>query len=74
MIAAEQVIINDCTKLPASSIVQADLLKQRGKSDKVFSAGDEVVVALDCAAHTLRLWSPMATVQYVIQMQQRSGC
>jgi len=67
--AAGQVIINDYTKLPASSIIQADLFKQRGDYDKVFRAGDEVVVVLDCTAHTLRLQSP--TVQHVIPIQQQ---
>jgi len=56
------------TELPAS-IIQADLLKQREKWDKVFHAGDEVVVVLDCTAHTLRLRSP--TVQHVIPIQQQ---
>jgi len=67
--AAGQRIINNYTKLPASSIIQADLLKQRGDYDKVFRAGDEVVVVLDCTAHTLRLQSP--TVQHVIPIQQQ---
>jgi len=67
--AAGQCIITDYTKLPASSIIQADLLKQRGDRDKVFRAGDEVVVVLDCTAHTLRLQSP--TVQHVIPIQQQ---
>jgi len=67
--AAGQCIINNYTKLPASSIVQADLLKQRGADDKVFRAGDEVVVVLDCTAHTLMLQSP--TVQHVIPIQQQ---
>jgi len=66
---AGQLIIDDCSNLPASSILQADLFKQRGNSDKVFRAGDEVVVVLDCTAHTLRLQSP--TVQHVIPIQQR---
>jgi len=67
--AAGQKIIDDYTKLPASSIIQADLLKQREERDKVFRAGDEVVVVLDCTAHTLRLQSP--TVQHVIPIQQQ---
>jgi len=67
--AAGQQIIRDFTKLPASSIIQADLFKQREDRDKVFRAGDEVVVVLDCTAHTLRLQSP--TVQYVIPIQQQ---
>jgi len=67
--AAGQCIIDDYTELPASSIIQADLLKQREDRDKVFRAGDEVVVVLDCTAHTLRLQSP--TVQHVIPIQQQ---
>jgi len=67
--AAGQRIINDYTKLPASSIMQADLFKQLERYDKVFRAGDEVVVVLDCTAHTLRLQSP--TVQHVIPIQQQ---
>jgi len=69
VIAAGQMIIDDYTKLPASSIVQADLLKHREVWDKVFRAGDEVVLVLDCTAHTLRLQSP--TVQHVIPIQQQ---
>jgi len=67
--AAGQRIINNYTELPASSIIQADLLKQREDWDKVFRAGDEVVVVLDCTAHTLKLQSP--TVQHVIPIQQQ---
>jgi len=67
--AAGQRIISDYTKLPASSIIQADLFKQREHYDKVFSASDEVVVVLDCTAHTLRLQSPI--VQHVIPIQQQ---
>jgi len=68
VIAAGLIIISDYTKLPAS-IIQADLFKQRERYDKVFRAGDEVVVVLDCTAHTLRLQSP--TVQHVIPIQQQ---
>jgi len=63
--------------LPASSIIQPDLFKQRG-GDKAFTAADEVVVTLDCSAHTLRLQSP--TVDHTISMLQQhhnpqsSGC
>jgi len=67
--AAGQRNIDDYTKLPASSITQADLFKQREVNDKVFRAGDEVVVVLDCTAHTLRLQSP--TVLHVIPIQQQ---
>jgi len=67
--AAGQLIIDGDTKLPASSIIQADLLKQREDMDKVFCSGDEVVVVLDCTAHTLMLQSP--TVQHVIPIQQQ---
>jgi len=55
--------------LPASSIIQPDLFKQRGDEDKVFAAGDEVVVTLDCSAHTLRLQSP--TVDHTISIRQQ---
>jgi len=68
VIAAGQRIIDDYTDLPASCIIQADLFKQREKYDKMFGAGDEVVVVLDCTAHILRLQSP--TVQHVIPIQQ----
>jgi len=67
--AAGQKIINDYTNLPASSIIQADMLKQRETWDKVFRAGDEVVVVLDCTAHTVRLQTP--TVQHVIPIHQQ---
>ena len=69
VIAAGHMVISDYTKLPASSIMQADLFKQRADYDKVFCEGDEVLVVLDCTAHTLRLQSP--TVQHVIPIQQR---
>jgi len=69
VIAVGQWIIYNYTKLPASSIIQADLLKQREVWDTVFRAGDEVVVVLDCTAHMLRLQSP--TVQHVIPIQQQ---
>jgi len=55
--------------LQASSIIQPDLFKQRGGADKVFTAGDEVVVTLDCSAHTLRLQSP--TVDHTISILQQ---
>jgi len=55
--------------LPASSIIQPDLFKQRGGYDKVFAGGDEVVVTLDCSAHTLRLQSP--TVDHSISILQQ---
>jgi len=67
--AAGKRIISDCNALPASSIVRADLFRQRAAHDKVFRVGDEVVVVLDCTAHTLRLQSP--TVQHVIPIQQQ---
>jgi len=67
--AVGQTIVYDCTKLAASSTIQADLFEHRGDRDKVFRAGDEVVVVLDCTAHTLRLQSP--TVQHVIPIQQQ---
>jgi len=55
--------------LPSSSIIQPDLFKQRGVDDKVFAEGDEVVVTLDCSAHTLRLQSP--TVDHTISILQQ---
>jgi len=54
--------------LPASSIIQPDLFKQR-EAAKAFTAGDEVVVTLDCSAHTLRLQSP--TVDHTISILQQ---
>jgi len=66
--AAGRGIIYDYTALPASSIIQADQFEQRGRYDKVYRAGDEVLVVLDCTAHTLSLQSP--TVQHVIDIQQ----
>jgi len=68
MWTAGQTFVSNYSELPASSIIQADLLKQREDWDKVFRAGDEVVVVLDCTAHTLRLQSP--TVDYLISIQQ----
>jgi len=53
--------------LPSSSIIQPDLFKQRGY--EAFTAGDEVVVTLDCSAHTLRLQSP--TVDHTISMEEQ---
>jgi len=55
--------------LPASSIIQPDLFEQRGDWDKVFTGGDEVLVTLDCSAHTLRLQSP--TVDHTISILQQ---
>jgi len=55
--------------VPTSSIIESDLFKQRGVYDKVFTAGDEVVVTLDCSAHTLRLQSP--TVDHTISILQQ---
>jgi len=69
VIVAGEGIFDGYHMLPASSIIQADLIKQREACDTVFSAGDEVVVVLDCTAHTLRLQSP--TVQHVIHIQQQ---
>jgi len=68
VIAAGQWII--IGGVPASSIIQPDLFKQRGaRGDKVFTGGDEVVVTLDCSAHTLRLQSP--TVDHTISILQQ---
>jgi len=66
--AAGQMII-ERDDLPASSIIQPDLFKQRGKYDQAFTEGDEVVVTLDCSAHTLRLESP--TVDHTISILQQ---
>jgi len=66
--AAGQYIISS-NDLPASSIIQPDLFKQRGERDKAFTAGDEVLVTLDCSAHTLRLQSP--TVDHTISILQQ---
>jgi len=65
--AGQKIISSD--DLPASSIIQPDLFEQRGVHDKVFTAGDEVVVTLDCSAHTLRLQSP--TVDHTISILQQ---
>jgi len=67
--AAGQRIVYSHAKLPASSIIKPDLFAQRGQWDKVFTAGDDVVVVLDCSAHTLKLQSP--TVQHVISIKQQ---
>jgi len=40
-----------------------------GVFDKAFTGGDEVVVTLDCSAHTLRLQSP--TVDHTISIWQQ---
>jgi len=66
--AAGQLIIS-YDDVPASSIIQPDLFEQRGLYDKVFTGGDEVVVTLDCSAHTLRLQSP--TVDHTISILQQ---
>jgi len=66
--AAGQWIIKGAD-LPASSIIQPDLFKPRGEVDKAFTTGDEVVVTLDCSAHTLRLQSP--TVDHTISIRQQ---
>jgi len=52
--------------LPAS-IIQPDLFKQR--DNQAFAEGAEVVVTLDCSAHTLRLQSP--TVDHTISILQQ---
>jgi len=65
--AAGQWSISDA--VPASSIIQPDLFKQREDDDKAFTAGDEVLVTLDCSAHTLRLQSP--TVDHTISILQQ---
>lgn len=70
--AAGQEVISWHHQLPASSITQADLFKKRWGNDKVFSAGDEVLVVLDCAAHSLTLQSP--TVHYRISINQQHQC
>jgi len=61
--AGQRISSND---LPASSIIQPDLFKQRRV---VFTGGDELVVTLDCSAHTLRLQSP--TVDHTISILQQ---
>jgi len=61
--------ISSVDDLPASSIIQPDLLEQRAVYDKVFTGGHEVVVTLDCSAHTLRLQSP--TVDHTISILQQ---
>jgi len=66
--AAGQGISSD--DLPASSIIQPDLFKQRREYDQVFTGGDEVEVTLDCSAHTLRLQSP--TVDHTISIAKPS--
>jgi len=65
--AGKKIIGSD--DLPASSIIQPDMFKQRWLYDKVFTEGDEVVVTLDCSAHTLRLHSP--TVDHTISILQQ---
>jgi len=55
-------------KLPTPAITQRDVCDKRDTKDKVFSAGDEVSVTLDCVAHTLRLQSP--TINYLINIQR----
>jgi len=58
--------------LPASSIIQPELYKQRRGDDAAFAAGDEVVVTLDCSAHTMRLQSPTVDHSISILQQHRS--
>jgi len=57
--------------LPVSSIIQRDVFKQRdgyAKIDMLFTR-DEVVLTLDCSAHTLRLQSPI--VDHTISILQQ---
>ena len=70
--AAGARIIPDAESLPASSFIQQPAVCHKRESqacDKVFSAVDEVVVVLDCTAHTLRLQSP--NLQHGIDIQQQ---
>jgi len=55
--------------LPASAITQVDVLNKRHRNDRAFTAGDEVVVVLDCAASTLRLQS--ATVNLTMNVEKK---
>jgi len=50
--------------MPSAGIAQLALYKKRGQYDRVFSAGDEVTVTVDCASRKVRLQS--ATVDYTI--------
>jgi len=59
-------MIHKAAQLPPVFVTQPDLYAKRGKGS-VFSAGDEVIVTLDCYAHTLRLQSP--TVDYTCKLE-----
>ena len=65
--AAGQRISRHC--LPASSIIQPDLFEHRRWDDRAFAEWDDVIVTLDCSAHTLRLQSP--TVDHTITSLQQ---
>jgi len=65
--AGKQIIARD--KLPSSSIIRPDLYKERFGDHKAFTEGDEVVVTLDCTAHTLRLQTPV--VDHTISILQQ---
>jgi len=55
--------------LPAPSIINQYQYKRRRGWERAFATGDEVLVTLDCSAHTVRLQSP--TVNHTICMQQQ---
>jgi len=54
--------------LPAAAIINPVMYASRGHDDRVFSAGDEVTVTLDCTNCTLRVRSP--TVDYTIDVMK----
>jgi len=52
--------------MPASSIIRPDLYAKRSRTDRVFTAGDEVTIKLDCSAHTLNMHTP--TINHTIKL------
>jgi len=73
VMVAGQCVVNSYRDLPSASILQPDLYVQRAEGDKLFSQGDEVVVTLDCMAHTLRVQSSMVDYTITIQRQHHQG-
>jgi len=66
--AAGRPIVLCSDDLAPSSIIRRDLYMHRFADEEAITAGDEVVVTLDCSAHTLRLQSP--TVDHIVHIQR----
>ena len=55
-------------EFPAASILRDDLDRVREWNDRMFSAGDEVSVTVDCSAFTVRLQSP--TMDHLLHIKR----